>query len=226
MHTLPRALTLDLDDTLWPIAPTIERAETVLHDWLGENAPATAQRYDRVTLRALREEVSVDNPHLLHDLSALRLECLRRALRHGGDDEALASPAFDVFFAARQQVVFYDEVLAVLERLAQRFPLLALTNGNADLERIGLSRYFRGSVTARSAGVAKPDPRIFLLACEQLGCAPHEVLHVGDDYALDVVGAVQAGLQAAWVCREGALAHGEGYRSYASLSELAEVLKV
>lgn len=226
MHTLPRALTLDLDDTLWPIGPTIARAETVLHTWLRENAPATAIRYDLIAMRALRSEVALDNPHLLHDLSALRHECLRRALRQSGDDEALATPAFDVFFAARQDVVLFDEVLDVLERLAQRFPLLALTNGNADLGRIGLSRYFRGSVTARTAGVAKPDPRIFLLACETLGCSPREVLHVGDDYQLDVVGAVQAGMQAAWLRRDAPGEHGEGYRSYASLRELAETLRV
>ena len=37
-----RALTLDLDDTLWPVWPIIDRAEQVLHDWLASNAPLTA----------------------------------------------------------------------------------------------------------------------------------------------------------------------------------------
>ena len=37
-----RAITIDLDDTLWPIWPTITRAERVLLDWLTHHAPATA----------------------------------------------------------------------------------------------------------------------------------------------------------------------------------------
>ncbi|MGY4829307.1 HAD family hydrolase [Sphaerotilaceae bacterium SBD11-9] len=224
MHTLPLALTLDLDDTLWPIWPTIDRAEEVLHAWLAEHAPATAARFDRAALRTLRNEVAMENPDRLHDLSALRQESLRRALQHAGDDATLAAPAFEVFFAARQDVVLYDEVLAVLERLSQRFPLMALTNGNADLDRIGLARFFRGSVTARNLGVAKPDRRIFHHACEQLGCAPGQVLHIGDDYELDVVGAVNAGLQAVWLRRDGEPLAGEGYRVFSDLTSLADEL--
>ncbi|HEX3140470.1 MAG TPA: HAD-IA family hydrolase [Rhizobacter sp.] len=227
MHTLPRALTLDLDDTLWPIWPTIDRAETVLHGWLAEHAPLTAGRFDRAGLRALRDEVAAQNPHWLHDLSAIRHESLRRALQHAGDDVALADPAFEIFFAARQQVVLYDDALAALERLAQRFPLLALTNGNADLERIGLSKFFQGSVTARSLGVAKPDPRIFHHACERLGCAPEHVMHIGDDYELDVAGAVKAGLQAVWLRRGEAGEEGvdpSGCRVFTDLTALADAL--
>ena len=36
-----RAITLDLDDTLWPVAPTIAGAERAMQDWLGERAPRT-----------------------------------------------------------------------------------------------------------------------------------------------------------------------------------------
>jgi len=87
----------------------------------------------------------------------------------------------------------------VLQRLSGRYPLLAVSNGNADVVRVGLGAYFSGSVSARDAGVAKPDPRIFHAAAAHLGCAPHQVLHVGDDHAADVVGAAQAGMQAVWL---------------------------
>jgi len=225
MHTLPKALTLDLDDTLWPIWPTIERAERVLHAWLAERAPSTARQFDRAGLRALRDAVAAENPHWAHDLSAIRGESLRRALLLAGDDPGHAPAAFEVFFSARQQVELYDDALEALQRLSQRFPLMALTNGNADLERIGLAPFFQGNVTARSRGVAKPDPRIFHHACAELGCAPHEVLHVGDDFALDVAGAVNAGLQAAWLRRdEVAPAAGDGYRVFSTLTALADSL--
>ncbi len=201
-----RALTLDLDDTLWPILPTLLRAERAMHDWLAEHASATARMYGMEAMRALRAAVGRRHPALAHDLSQLRRVSLVEALTAAGDDPALAEPAFACFFAHRQKVVFYDEVADSLDRLASRFRLLAVSNGNAELEATGLSRWFAGSVSARQAGVAKPDPRIFRQACAALDCAPEAVMHVGDDHAADIVGARAAGLHSAWLRREPALA--------------------
>jgi FMN hydrolase / 5-amino-6-(5-phospho-D-ribitylamino)uracil phosphatase len=197
-----RALTLDLDDTLWPIAPAIARAEIVLHRWLVEHAPATAARYDIVALRAMRDEVARTQPAIAHDFSAVRQESLRLALLAAGEDEALAVGAFEAFFAARHELEFYPEVEEALRRLAARFPLLALSNGNAEIARTALAPWFRGGLSARELGYGKPDPRIFHEACRRLGCGPHEVLHVGDDLALDALGARSAGLHTFWLRRE------------------------
>jgi putative hydrolase of the HAD superfamily len=196
-----RALTLDLDDTLWPIWPAIERAEIALHAWLAVNAPATAARFDRAGLRALRERVTLERPEWSHDLSALRRESVRIALAEARDDVSLADAAFEVFFAERQRVEFYPDVVDALQRLAKAYPLLALSNGNAELSAVGLAAWFRGSLSAREFGIGKPDPRIFAEACRRLGFAASEVLHVGDDLELDVRGAHGAGLQAVWLCR-------------------------
>lgn len=196
-----RALTLDLDDTLWPIAPTIARAEVVVHAWLAAHAPATAARFDIADLQRLREEAARQTPALAHDFTAMRLASLRHALAEAGDDPALAAEAFEVFLEARHQVELYPEVDAALARLASRYPLFALSNGNAEVARTPLAGRFRGALSAREFGVGKPDPRIFLEACRRLGCAPGEVLHVGDDLALDVHGARAAGLQARWLRR-------------------------
>jgi putative hydrolase of the HAD superfamily len=197
------ALTLDLDDTLWPIWPTIERAERVLHDWLRDHAPATAATHDTAALRVLREAMARERPDWVHDLSALRRESIRRALIAGGDDPALAQAAFEVFFEARQRVELFADVRPALARLAARFPLVALSNGNADLRRIGVAEYFTGGISAREFGRGKPDAAIFHAACRLAGSAPACTLHVGDDVALDVDGALDAGLRAAWVRREG-----------------------
>ena len=218
-----RALTLDLDDTLWPVWPAIERAERALHAWLRAHAPATALRFDIVALRALRDAVGRQRPEWAHDLTALRRESLRLALDGSGDDPALAGAAFEVFYAARNEVDLYPEVPAALRRLSAAYPLLALTNGNADLGRTGIAPWFRGGLSAREFGVGKPDPRIFIEACRRLGCAPAEVLHVGDDPALDVEGARAAGLQAAWLRRS---VDGDALTTgcVADLAALAELL--
>lgn len=195
------ALTLDLDDTLWPVMPTLRRAEAVLQDWLAAHAPATAAAFDVARLQHLRADVARRHPQFVHDLTRLRRLTLREALVAGGDDPALAEPAFEAFFAARQQVRWYDDVRPALERLAARFPLLGLSNGNAELAATGLAPYFVGAVSARGCGVAKPDPAIFAAGCAALRRRPAEVMHVGDDWALDVVGARRAGLHSAWVRR-------------------------
>ncbi len=197
-----RALTLDLDDTLWPVWPTIQRAERELHDWLSQHAAPTAERFDVGALRGLREAVARDHPEWRHDFSRMRHESLVRALTLAGDDAALADPAFAVFLAARNRVELFDDALPVLAALAARWPIVAVTNGNADLHGIGLAGHFVASVSAREFGVAKPDARIFHEACRRLGALPQEVLHIGDDWALDVVGAHGAGLRTAWLRRD------------------------
>lgn len=198
-----QAISLDLDDTLWPVWPTIERAERVLHGWLQRHAPRTADLVtDPKVLRELREATAKERSDLAHDLSALRRESIRGALRRAGDDEALADPAFEVFFAERQRVTLYDDALPALRWLSERYPLVAISNGNADLERTGVARWFRAGFSARAFGSGKPHAPIFRAAAASVGLLPRDVLHVGDDAALDVAGALDAGMQAAWLVRD------------------------
>lgn len=224
------AITLDLDDTLWPVRPPLIAAEQVLAEWLRTHAAATSQGMGPGAMLALRAEVAAQHPQWAHDLSAIRLETIRRALQRHGDDPALAEIAFDVFFEARHAVTFYDDVLPALERLASRYRIIAVSNGNAEVARVGLERFFSGSVSARLHGVAKPDRSIFLAACAVADAAPGQVLHLGDDLAADVDGALAAGLQAGWICRpDGAHARSEpraGAHQFADLIEVAQALGV
>ena len=195
-----RAISIDLDDTLWPIWPTITRAESVLLDWLTHHAPATAALFsDTEALRAIRNQMVTLRPDLKGDLSALRRESIRLALTQAGDEPALAEPAFDLFFAERQRVELFADAHDTLAFLSARYPVVAVSNGNADIHRIGIGRYFRHSISASDFGIAKPDVRIFHAAATAVDVLPHEVLHVGDDATLDAQGALNAGMQAVWI---------------------------
>jgi len=197
-----RAISIDLDDTLWPIGPTIVGAEAALQAWLGAHAPAAARLSEQPGVRSrVRQAVQARWPERLHDLSFLREASIEALLRESGEDPALAPNAFAVFFAARQQVSLFDDALPALQRLAARYPVCTLSNGNADVHRVGIGGCFVGTVTAKALGVAKPDARVFAAACQTLGCEPAAVLHVGDDLQLDAVGALRAGLPCAWVHR-------------------------
>ena len=200
--TTIRGISLDLDDTLWPIWPTIERAEKALLNWVEMHAPEASRLFaDAAAMRAIREAIGTSRPDLQHDLSAVRHELIRLALVRAGADPLLADGAFDVFFAERQRVTLYDDALGALEFLSARFPLVSLSNGNADLKRVGLARFFQAEISARKCGFAKPDPQIFIAAAEALNLAPEQVLHVGDDATLDGLGALAAGMQSAWLNR-------------------------
>ena len=218
-----QAITLDLDDTLWPVWPTIEQAELRLQEWLLDRAPGTAARFASPHERhALRVQAEADWPARRHDLSFMREEMIRLGLIASGEDTALAGAAFEVFFAARQQVTLFRDSLPALAQLAARWPVLALSNGNADVQRIGIGRYFCGSLSARDVGVAKPDARIFLAAAGRLQLAPEQVLHVGDDESLDVLGALAAGMQTAWVNRSEKL-WSLGAQPHATVADMAEL---
>lgn len=201
----PKAILFDLDDTLWPIAPVIAEAEVTLHAWLAAHAPKVAAQWSIDALRAHRAELAAAQPELLIDLGRLRRASLQAAFAAAGEDTIHVEGAMAHFFAARNAVTPYDDVLPGLLKLRQHVQLGTISNGNADLEVIGLAHHFEVSLAAARFGTAKPAPDIFRAACEALGVAPRDAVYVGDDLALDVAGAQAAGMRAVWMNRRGAV---------------------
>jgi putative hydrolase of the HAD superfamily len=220
----PLVLSFDLDDTLWPAGPVIAAAESALLSWLRARYPLTLSGHDIESLRALRAGVAERFPERGHDLTFLRHRALKDLFGAAGHAESLADEAFEVFFAARNRVEFYDDVRPALIRLRSRYRLFALSNGNADLERCGIADLFAGHVTARAAGAAKPDARIYAALLERAGVEAHQVLHIGDDPLADVVGATQAGMQAVWLNRDAREWPKEFAAPLRTVSTLAEII--
>ena len=156
-------------------------------------------------LRELRMGIFSERPDLRHDFLRIRRMAMHAAFERAGIAGAAAreliARALDVFMSARNEVNLYPEVHGSLERLSRRFLLASLTNGNADVVRIGIGHHFKAAISAHAHGTSKPDQAIFHIACRELACDPHEVLHVGDDMELDVRGARAAGLHVIWVNR-------------------------
>jgi len=198
-----RALTIDLDDTLWDVTPVIRRAERKLGEWLTEKYPRIPERYTPADMMALRRKVVAENPQQAHDFRFLRRAVMGEMARTVGYADTLAEEAFAVFDRYRNEVEFFADVLPALERLHPRYRLVAVTNGNADLHRIGVGHLFHGIVTAVSAGAPKPHPQIFAQAMEHARSEPAEVLHVGDHPDHDIEGARRAGMLTVWVNRRG-----------------------
>jgi len=204
-----RLVTCDLDDTLWDIWPVIARAEALLHEWLSERFPRIPETYSPLALRGLCDEIAVRRPELGHDRSALRKLALGLAAERVGYRDFAVDPPFEVFYAARNEVVLFEEVLPALERLHGRYLLAALSNGNADLQRIGLDHLFHFGLNPTHVGAPKPAPLMFREACRRAGVTPAQTVHVGDDPEHDVGGAAALGIRTVWVNRGGKSWSGE-----------------
>jgi putative hydrolase of the HAD superfamily len=196
-----RAIAFDLDNTLWDVEPVLLRAEARLYSWLQEHTPRITQHLSAEQMREARLELARREPHKAHDFTYLRTAALAGHARAHGYAEGTAERAFEVFLAARCEVTILADVVPGLERLRARFRLASLSNGNAELERIGIAHLFAVSLNARQVGAAKPDRRCFERLAEELGLAPAEMLYVGDDPELDVAAARAAGCGTVWMNR-------------------------
>ena len=199
IHTI----TLDLDDTLWAIHPVIKRAEECLYAWIGEHYPRITELFQPEDIWQLRSEVIADYKDRSHDLTFLRRTVLTRLGSAAGYGDSYVDEAFEVFDEARNDVTLFPEARPALVSLRERFVLIAVTNGNANLEKIGIRDLFDGVVSAAMAGAAKPARPIFDKAVEAGGASAAQTLHVGDHPLYDVHGAREAGLKAIWVNRNG-----------------------
>jgi putative hydrolase of the HAD superfamily len=193
-----RAVAFDLDDTFWDCAPAIERAESVLNDWLRREAPEVLARHEAVPMLERRKAALDAEPALAGDVSALRKRMLAELFREANHDHALSEEAYRVFYQARSDVVLYAGVLDLLDALRPQYKVAAITNGNADLAQIGIADRFDIILRATLEVPAKPDVAMFRLALDHFGLAPDSMVHVGDSPTTDVAGAQAAGVPAVW----------------------------
>jgi putative hydrolase of the HAD superfamily len=196
-----RAICFDLDNTLWDVMPVLERAERILADWMGTRYPRIPQRFSPADIREARAALMLELPHQAHDLTFMSLENLARLAESVGYERDMAREAFAVWHAARNQCVPFADVLPSLEKLKSGYRLATLTNGNADLEVIGMAHHFEVRLHAGALGCAKPDLRAYTALAAALTLQPAEILFVGDEPHADVVGPRNAGMQTVWVNR-------------------------
>jgi putative hydrolase of the HAD superfamily len=190
-----RAVIFDLWDTLvlWPLDEA-----TRLNEQIAERLGVEPERFDEVW-NAARPGRSVgpllENVHGVlaelglngaeaEEVTRLRLEHTRRVLR------------------PREGAL---ETLDELRRRGLRVGLISVCG--EDVARAWDESPFAGRfdsvVLSCSVGLAKPDPRIYELAAEELGAPVEECLFVGDGANDELAGAERAGMHAALILRPG-----------------------
>jgi HAD superfamily hydrolase (TIGR01509 family) len=196
-----QAISFDLDDTLYDNQPFIVEAEKQLRSFLHQTFPLTQDCDQHFWLRT-KNKLLQQQPELKLDMGQLRRHILHAGLSHVGyqGDQLVdaVEQCFSHFYFHRSNFSVDETICSLLFELSQRVPLVAITNGNVDLQQIGISEYFQHSLHASIEQPMKPHPRMFELACDYLNLPPRQILHVGDSLLNDVFGAHQAGLRTAW----------------------------
>lgn len=197
-----KLLTFDLDNTLWENDSVIQRAEQACYDFLSRQSPELVKHFSPAELMQLRQQLIIESPHLSPQVSKVRKLAIQQALETVGHNHTqisdLATQAFEVFFHARNQVTLFPQALPLLEKLQQQYQLISITNGNSDLEKIGLAKYFAFSLSAEKVGASKPRPNLFHAALHRGNANPKETIHIGDHPEDDIFGAQQLGIHTIW----------------------------
>ncbi len=197
-----RAIRFVLDDTLYDNRPVIERAEQWMVAYMRDTYLQTAM-YDRAWWHRLKLRLQQEQPALVDDVSLCRRVLLQQGLMAGGMKKAEAKReaenVFAHFLEVRSQVAVPEITRRVLSALAQKCPLVVITNGNVLVERLGLEGQFQHVLKAGGGFRMKPAPDLFASMAEQLNLPPQQILHVGDDVLTDVAGAIHNGYRSAWL---------------------------
>lgn len=195
-----KAISFDLDDTLYDNRPIIIAAVQAQNDYLKQLDlwPKTAEFW-----HDCRNQVIVEQPHLIDNVTMWRQCALYFGLKQIGycdaDAKHHANMAYQAFAEARSNIIVADEVLLLLKALRTRFKIIAITNGNVDVDQFNLKGHFDLVLMAGRDGKAKPHPELFDLAARHFDLSLGHILHVGDSLDTDVQGANIAGCMSAWL---------------------------
>lgn len=196
------ALTFDLDDTLYDNGPVITRTERESLSFVQQYHPNLSE-LQTPDFQRLRQQLRLEEPDIYHDVTEWRRRAIERAMLEAGlsveDAYVGAAAAMDHFSRWRSRIEVAQETHDTLAKLARKWPLVAVTNGNADPQLFGLGDYFTFVLRAGPHGRAKPYRDMYELAAQKLGVPHAQILHVGDDLTTDVAGAIRSGMQACWI---------------------------
>lgn len=192
-----RAIVFDLDDTLVDQAGA---ARTAVVGWAAEHGITGGDVADRWAAvsdahyrRYQNRELSFQDQRRARTREFLGIEV----------DDAAADALFAGYLKRYEaQWVAFDDAVPTLRRVREAgLRAVILTNGDDAHQRLkldltGLAAEVDLHVSTSTLPASKPDPRAYLLTCERAGIEPGDALMVGNSLAHDVLGPIEAGLDA------------------------------
>jgi putative hydrolase of the HAD superfamily len=195
------AMTFDLDDTLYDNWPYIIEAEKGLLNFIAKEYPDSSH-LSRDDWQQYKQQALYNDPELFSDMGDLRRIILTKGLEGSGYRGKVLADAvqtcFDWFYFERSNFKVGEAQCQLLAKLAERLPLVAITNGNVNTQQIGIDDYFQHTFKASRKNPMKPHAHMFDQAAAYLNVSRGSILHVGDNLEKDVWGATNAGFSSAW----------------------------
>ena len=199
------AVLFDLDDTLFDHRHCASTALATLYDAHPEFKAYQFGEFERLHasfLEQLHQRV-IAGELPLEEARRERFRRLFEAAGVRGDEETVARAAAayrDGYRTIRRPIAGAADLLA---RVKERARVAVVSNNLLEeqedkLRHCGLDRYVDVLVVSEEAGVSKPDRRIFEIALARVGCSAADAVMVGDSWAADVIGALDAGIRAIW----------------------------
>ena len=196
-----KLITFDLDDTLWDNVPTIKKAEIDTRKWIEERV-GKIDWGDFNDFINLREELIKDDPVIEWDISKLRKEIFKKKLAHVKPQSLrnrIVEEAFDIFIKKRHEIKLFNGVENALDSLSKKYFLGVLTNGNADVYKFAIGKYFEFSISSLEAKNSKPHRAHFDMAISEMrDVSFNEILHIGDHQVNDILFAYNLGIDVLW----------------------------
>lgn len=196
------ALSFDLDGTLYENQRVIMKAEQQLETFIQNQHPCLSH-FQLSDLNQLRQELRLREPTIYHDTTKWRWRAIYLSLRKKNINSTTATicanSAIQNFLFWRSSIDIPIETHTTLASLGDQYPMVAITNGNADLTILGLAKYFKFILKAGLDGRPKPYGDMYHLAKNLLRVEARKILHVGDDLRTDVAGAFLVGFQTCWL---------------------------
>jgi putative hydrolase of the HAD superfamily len=213
-QALPRAMLIDMDDTLINLTSTSNRCWDELCTSYAPRLGDLVVDEFRAMLTTARADYWRDparhRPGRLDLLGARRAILAQVLDKLGRADLDLAHEMAHAFTEAQLGSIeaFPGAIEAVQTLRAQGVKLALITNGEAAEQRRKITRFdlaplFDIVMVEGEFGVGKPDPAVYHHALGALGAAPHEAWMVGDNLEWEVAVPQQLGLYTVWVDFEG-----------------------
>jgi putative hydrolase of the HAD superfamily len=203
-----KAISFDLDDTLYSNRPVMVAIEQKMIAYFARLLPDSDILFDHIFWSTFREMAVKEQPKLSHDVVLIRLVTYRLGFISLGftakEADVNAQNALAYFIHCRSDFNVPETSKNLLASLSKKYPLVAISNGNVDTNKLGLSQYFKavyhaGFQADDTLFHQKPQTTMFDIACKNLGIKPIELLHVGDCGRSDILGAHRSGCQTAWL---------------------------
>lgn len=167
-----------------------------------QNYHPALRSFQNEDLQRLRRAVREAEPEIYHDVTRWRFRSIEQAMLDAGlsaeEASAGAHAAMINFAKWRSRIDVPQQTHDTLKQLAKKWPLVAITNGNAQPELFGLGIILSLCCALARTG-AQNRSAICTFGCGKTQRADRRILHVGDDLTTDVGGAIRSGMQACWI---------------------------